>query len=256
MFGTVGGLTIAVITGLLLLTVPPAGLMLIVSALGLIAGVDIGLLANLSLIAQEIEDNIDDIRCAMYEATSTAEAADVLRGAAEAAVSGLALGITEAFFLKVTYNLVSNEAVSKIFDPSGPVSETEVDCSECGPETVDYTILEGTETSEHPSNPFTVLGVVNTAGGLCGADGRLIRFTFPVPVTITEITGNSPGGLCGACSGIGIFNYYSVEDFTVLLYATNSRPQDDTPVTGVRAVNIYQDCDGEFPTLTITYFED
>lgn len=131
LFGTVGGLTLAVVTGLLLLTVPPVGLILIMAAFGLLVGSDIGLLINLSTIAGDLEAAIDELKCSFYNATSTSEAATALTDKANEIIDGLAIGFFTDTFKQITSNLISNDELLKLFDSSYVSTVTDADCSEC-----------------------------------------------------------------------------------------------------------------------------
>lgn len=131
LFGVVGGLTLAVISGLLLLTVPPVGLVAILSALGILAGIDIGLLATLSDIADEMDANEADTVCQLYNADSTDAAQTVLQEAAQAAVVALDLGLLQATYEQVTANLISREQAEVLFNDSD-LGDIVGDCSSCG----------------------------------------------------------------------------------------------------------------------------
>jgi hypothetical protein len=137
-------------------------------------------------------------------------------------------------------------------DLSGYVSE--VDCSDCGPDTGPYTVLMGTETSEHPSNPILITTVYNPARSGCGTNVREINMNFHAAVTITSITvvGNGPG----ACGGTSIYNYYAEEDFVTNISSGNGRPQDTAPPSGVRSLILVYHDDGNSPSVTITYTVD
>lgn len=131
LFGTLGGLTLAVITGLLLLTVPPAGLILIMAALGILVGSDFALLAVLSDIAQGIEDDIDALACEVYNATSTEDAAEAIRDKAYEVILALAPPL-EITFKQVTDNLISNDQCEVLITNNPTIATLpEEDCSAC-----------------------------------------------------------------------------------------------------------------------------
>lgn len=129
------------------------------------------------------------------------------------------------------------------------VPEAECDCG-----TGDYEMWIGTETSEHPANPI-VAETVFVEGWGCTSDARELAIIFHVPVTITEITGSTGLG-CGSCSGALIYHYFDDEDFSSEIHNGNGAPQDDTAVSSVRSMYVLFDCDGNTPTLTITYTLD
>jgi len=132
--GTVGGLTIAVIVGLSLLLVPPAGLIIILAALGTLLGINANLFANLLLIADAMDDNREETICDIYDAGTTAEAATALADAAGSEVEALDLGVLEATYLAITSNLISNQAMEVLTTKSAEVDDLpEADCGECGP---------------------------------------------------------------------------------------------------------------------------
>lgn len=128
--GTLGGLTIAVIAGLLLLTVPPLGLTLILSALGVLVGIDFLLLGALSDIADEMETNRDDTVCQIYGSGSTSVAAGVLQTAAQTAISSLSLD-PEATFMVITDNLASNQGMEVLITRTEEIVGYGGDCSGC-----------------------------------------------------------------------------------------------------------------------------
>lgn len=130
--GTIGGLTIAVIVGLVLLTVPPVGLTIILSAMATLTAINFGLLGGLSDIADEMETDEASILCDLYNAGSTEAAAQVLRNAAAAAITSLSLS-PEATWLAITDNLASNEGCKVLLERDETIVGYGGDCSECGP---------------------------------------------------------------------------------------------------------------------------
>lgn len=128
----------------------------------------------------------------------------------------------------------------------------DADCP-CGGETVDYTVVEGTETSSHPSNPFTVDMQAESSVD-CGLDARAITVSFPVDVTITVVT-ISGSTACGVCTG-DIYRYFSDEGATTLISSSTGNPQSTSPVSGVRAIYFLVDCDGDDPAFNVTYTID
>jgi hypothetical protein len=215
LFGTVGGLTIAVVAGLLLLTVPPVGLMLIVAALGLLVGTDIGVLINLSTIADTLEEQIDDLRCQLYNAADTDAAAAVIRDAAAAAVMDLSLGALESTFVTITDNLISNEQLSILFSPIADTGGvTGADCTACAAEWVFVGGVYGSGNTN--ANPM-ILDAVDV-------DGRwrlyVCREVGTENITLDDITGYTPSPSTGGandasyvdnnnCSGTVVGNLYS-----------------------------------------------
>jgi hypothetical protein len=268
LFGTLGGITMAVITGLTLLVVPPLGLMIILAALSTIAAIDIGLLTTLSSLADCIEDQVQDIVCSFKQYQSDSGDSGYIREHFYEdyiidCVGGVEGWIGSTSPLEdIMLNLVSTEALSAIFTPNDAQkaivdaweSPYDVDC-ECG-ETGTYTFDHGTETSEHPANPIT--GTAEDNASEC-ANGEFFAIKFHVPVTVTEITVNgAPSSLggCGECAGQDVFWYFSNEAATTLIQSGSARPQDDAPVSGVRYLLVELDCDGTTPTISVTYTLD
>lgn len=250
---SITGLTLTAIGGLILavLATPvPFDDILVIAGVLLFSVLASSYIATLS---SELNDIYDELVCALLNGEDATESRAGIITVIQDVIADMGLSSPEESALNtIADSVVTYDAINRMYEP-GEQYEIDYTC-DCGePETVEYTVLKGTELTSHPSNPFVVVGEFDSAGGLCGPNGRIVRFTFGAPVTITEITGNSPSGFCGACGGIDIFNYYSVDDFTVLITSTNSRPQDLAPVSGVRAMNIYQNCDGEDPEMTIYY---
>lgn len=130
LFGTLGGLTLAVISGLLLLTVPPIGLSLILAALGILAGIDIGLLATLSDIAGFMDDDEQETVCNLYNAPTTSQAQTVLQEAAQVVIATMGLGALQSTYEQITANLISVEQCEVLFNNSD-LGGTVGNCSSC-----------------------------------------------------------------------------------------------------------------------------
>lgn len=131
MFGVGGGLTLALVTALLLLIVPPAGLMIIVAALGVLIGIDIGLLSDLSSIADGIEDDRDQLACDVYNAASAQAARDVIANKASDVIDGLSLSIPDTY-KQITDNLISVEQCNILANNDPEIDALpEEDCSAC-----------------------------------------------------------------------------------------------------------------------------
>lgn len=230
LFGMTGGLTLAVISGLLLLTVPPVGLILIMAALGTLVGINIGLLASLTNIAEAIEAD-SELLCDLYNAGDTEEAADIIRAAAAAAITGLGL-VPAATFQQITDNLISNEALEAMFSPSGPTSEA--DCSGCEGSISPWVVVYGTATNSSPSNPIEGNGTYEEGYG-CLLDARHFGVSFSEPASVSSFTVN--GSAPAVCSGGPTYFYYSDDNFTTLISSTNSPPQT-SPAVGIRSMYV------------------
>lgn len=234
--GTIGGLTLAVITGLLLLTVPPVGLMLIMAALGTLVGINFALLSSLTSIAQEIEDNTD-LLCDLYNAGTTEEAADIIRAAAAAAITDLALS-PAATFQQITDNLISNEALEAMFNPAGPTAEA--DCSSCVGSISPWTVVYGTASNSSPANPILGNGTYEPGYG-CLLNARHFGVSFAEPASVSLFTVD--GVLAPVCSGGPTYFYYSDDNFTTLISSTNVAPQT-APAVGIRSMYVVWDGSG------------
>lgn len=196
LFGTLGGLTLAVIAGLLLLTVPPVGLSLILAAMGILAGIDIGLLATLSDIADELELVKDDIVCQIYNATTTQEVVDILSDETAAIIT--TIGPTpEQPFIDICANLISREQAELLFTKDESVDGYGGDCSSCGGEPV-WAINPGVCTATITSGSFQAdeeTTVSNCEGNFFGTTRAGMGFgsnpisTEERAVQFTDVTG-------------------------------------------------------------------
>lgn len=129
--GMTGGLTLAVIVGLCLLTVPPVGLTIILAALGTLVGVNIGLLAELNNIANGLDDNRTEAICALYNAETTQDAVDGLGNLADSVIDGLSLTLPATYKI-ITRNLISNEQMEVLFTKDAAIDALDPgDCSTC-----------------------------------------------------------------------------------------------------------------------------
>lgn len=131
--GVTGALTVALIASVVLLIIPPIGLAIIVGALAGLAAIDLTLFSNLTTIANDLENIIDDIACDLYDAADTSAAVAVISNAADSIIDGLALGSNTDTFKTICQNLISNEACKLLFEKD-PVVEAlpSEDCSGCG----------------------------------------------------------------------------------------------------------------------------
>jgi len=128
--GMLGGLTLAVITGVALLTVPPIGLALILASLGILVSIDIELLVSLSSIADGVEDD-SELLCEVYSAGSSAAAAQAIRDSASEVIDGLALSIPDTY-KQITDNLISNNQADILVNRDPAIDELpSADCSGC-----------------------------------------------------------------------------------------------------------------------------
>ena len=253
--GTVGGLTLAVITALCLLTVPPVGLMVILGALGVLVGIDIGLLATLSMIAGGIQEQEDDLRCELYNAETTGEAIDAIKAVTDSVIDGLDLGVLAITFTTICDNLVSNETVATLFDPAAP--GVSADCSDCGGGVVNYeVILSGTETSTNPSNPILINFGEYPSGPVlgCGSNAKAFYVTFDQDVSITGtyiFEGEDPFDIL-QCGEEPIFHYWSGPDFTGVVNEGNDPPQE-SPSGACRTFGMVINCDGATLRVEVHY---
>ena len=134
LFGMLGGLTVAIIVGLTLLTVPPVGLALLMSALGLLLTVDVGLFASFTTIATYFSDNKSEIACEMVEAETTADMITALSSritSAVATVPALPPGV-DVTLEQACNALISNASLQGIIDNGGldPIGYLDSECCE------------------------------------------------------------------------------------------------------------------------------
>lgn len=211
-----------------------------------------------SWITSNLEDNFNDYVCALVEGTTVDGSISSFVDTANTLIDDDTNfnSLTGYWAKQILKGLASIDSINRLYERQ-PFEPPSAEC-DCETPTTGYEVLRGVELSEHPSNPFLIEAIDDPDGGAvaqCGSDAQVIRFTFDVPVTITEIViGGS--GLCGACGSLYLYNYYSNTDFTTLIQSTNARPQDDFPVPNVRAMNMYLDCDGETPNATVSYTID
>jgi len=194
--GMTGGLTLAVITGLLLLIVPPIGLSLIVAALGIMVGIDFALLSSLSTIADTIEGDIDNMVCQIYNTETTGEAVSAFQDNVRTKIDALALPIPDTF-KQITDNLISHDQMSilNVKDASIDALGTE-DCSACETDIVSFAFTCDTISGELVS------------GDLNGGPAVLSSVEFPWscdPGTPLHLL-----GLWGPGAGTGSFTLTAV----------------------------------------------
>jgi hypothetical protein len=203
-------------------------------------------------ISTHLDTYKDDYICAMIGGTNVESSISGFNSRVDANISdddnfNTLTGYWASSILK---GLATVASFNRMYEKQSlTVPEAECDCG-----AGDYEMWIGTETSEHPANPI-VAETVFVEGWGCTADARELAIIFHVPVTITEITGDTGLG-CGSCAGALIYHYFANEDFTSTIHDGNGRPQDDIPVSGVRSMYVLYDCDGNTPELTITYTLD
>lgn len=153
LFGMVGGLTVAVIVGLTLVTVPPLGLAILMAALGSLLLVDIGAFAYFTQIADELQGD-ENLLCELYNSTDTDEMRGVMYGKLTTIIPALP-GIVppiEASLLEACNSLMSNEMFNQAINNGGTAPEEWVGVTcDCGGPAIAFvtsafceaTILEG-----------------------------------------------------------------------------------------------------------------
>lgn len=250
-FGFTGGLTIAVIVGVTLLTIPPAGLTLLLAALAGILVIDSVGFTYFTEMADNERWEDDDIICQLYSANGTEEAITILYNHIDNLISDLTLAVGfEEFLEQAAKSMINNTSLTSVYNGTFPVPEDfTADCSECGADTLEYEFVWGTEISDHPANP--IIASLDYQPTLPCTNGKQIYMIFADEITITNVivAGDGPG----ACDGAFIFNYYANDDFTGEIANTNARPQDSSPVSGVRSIIFIVDDTATHPTMTITY---
>lgn len=176
--GVVGGLTVAIMVGLLLLTVPPLGLSIILGALGSLAIIDLGLFATLTLIADCLDDQREDLICQVYNSETAEGAVTVIQGAAAACIDDLDLGALASTFQLITDNLISVEQANVLVTKSGEVDAgPSGDCSLCG-------------------NPLMFFGLTKCTPEFSDGAGHLFE---GIPITVTSCNGNTFGDIRAVC---------------------------------------------------------
>jgi hypothetical protein len=144
MAGFVGGLTIAVIVGITLLTIPPVGLTLLLASMAAILTINSAGFVYFITIAEFIEDIEGEILCELYEVDNSDSARTIMQGHITDAIASLVGAELFASALEAACNtLLYNSSLGKIYDGSMIIPEgTSVDCSECEEEEEDYWYLD------------------------------------------------------------------------------------------------------------------
>lgn len=214
----------------LFITIPPAAAVVLVGAL-------VAIFASRTLwanLADEMEENKQDIVCGLYNALTSFDAIDWL-------VEKLTIMADEIFPTILQWPLhqaiaaaISIETVQILFVEQ-VLGYDNQDCSACGPGTGPYTVVMGTETTENPSNPIDIdpdfIGV---------EDCLEVMINFHEAVSITEIGfgGGSEDQNFDSCGAFNRFWYYSSEDQVDLIFSSNGFPHQNVVPTGVRSVYI------------------
>ncbi len=144
--GIVGGLTLAVLAGVLLFTVPPVGLIAIIVALSVLIGIDIGLCANFADIKSALENDRQNIVCGLFNAIDTQAAIAVINEAASDAISDLDMPVATQEQLEIAcHNLLWNDNVRELFEFNEEIESYvgTVDCANCGTSYGEWTIIDG-----------------------------------------------------------------------------------------------------------------
>lgn len=242
------GLTLTAIAGLILavLATPvPFDDILVIAGVLLFSVLSVSYIATLS---SELNDIYDELVCALLNGEDALESRAALITVIQGVIGDMGLSSPEESALNtIADSVVTYDAINRMYEP-GEQFEIEYTC-DCGPDTEGYTVVYGTETSEHPANPIE--GIMDeTTGYSCGTDARDFGVSFDAPVTIDSIVvlGNGPG----AC-GQDIYYYYSDDSFTTLISSGNAPPQIGGAVSGVRSVYVLIDDDGNSPTIEISY---
>lgn len=173
LFGTLGGLTVAVIVGLTLLTVPPLGFALLMAALGALFVIDIAAFAYFTEIAQALEDD-EDLLCELYNSTTTDEMIGIMYGRLTTIIPGLAgmTGAIEASLLDACNSLISNEMFNSAINNGGMSPEgysgSTCDCGDPG-------VVAIQDDGCDPANPAGEI----TDGDLTSGTVRLSSLAIP-----------------------------------------------------------------------------
>lgn len=155
-FGLVGGLTVAVIVGVTLISMPPLGLALLMAALGGILTIDLAAFAYFTQIADELEAD-EDLICELFNSTSTDEMIGVLYAALTEiipALTGMPPGV-ESRLLDACQAMNTNTLWQQAIENGGSSPEGYSEVCDCGGPTVAFvtsafceaTIISGEFTS-------------------------------------------------------------------------------------------------------------
>ncbi len=200
--GVVGGLTLAVVAGILLLTVPPVGLVAIMVALSVLIGIDIGLCANFTDIKGALESDRQNIVCGLFNATDTQAAIAVLNNATDSIIDNLSHPVTVREQLKhACRNLLWNDNTRLLFEFDEEIAAYtgSVDCSSCGDECdVEWEYLLGSGPTPIPTDGslFTINSEIFSGNGYNYIAFRLPDCACPEQHTleIVSVSGNPSNG--------------------------------------------------------------
>src|SRR4029450_11981581 len=191
---------------------------------------------ELSLVISHVEEFEDDYICSLLSGTDVDSSISAFDDKVDELVdddTGRFPDPISAYTAKrLIQSFATIDSINRLYTASD-ISYPDYDCN-CGSETVGYTVEFGDETSEHPSNPI-VIDTEFVEGWGCSGDARELAIVFAAAVTITEITGDTGLG-CGSCAGALIYHYFANTDYTSTITDGNGRPQDTSPVSGVRSM--------------------
>lgn len=248
--GLIGGLTVAVIVGVTLLTVPPVGLALIMAALGSLLVLDIGLFAGFITIADCIEDAKETLLCSMYNVDNSNDALILLQAKVDECISGLE-GLppgADLFFSQACYQLMSNDALGVAYSGQGDIEgHTGEDCSACLSADclfLTYGFITSIEPAEGYDGVMHTTTAENASGFGCDASEWAVRIECPceVEVHIVDVSGSSTGPICDR------YYVYDVMD-SVVQY--NSDTWSDTTIPAGGGLYIFTSGDDSFDIFFI-----
>lgn len=242
LFGMVGGLTVAVIVGLLLLTVPPVGLSILMAALGTLVAIDIGLLVHFTSVATYLRDNIDEIVCDMEDDETTEDMYLTLTSHLSSAITSLSLldPTIEGTLETATASLISNENLSFIITSNTVPTEWATYECPCVPTGACVEPYSGTLTFEYGNETslgdgeYTIIPEITT-GWNCG-DGYSIQIVSnledPFEICEIEVIEGSLSGALGTLCGENDVYIVASESTTGPCDTPNAFADDVAPLVG------------------------
>lgn len=152
--GVSGAIALGVVIGLLIVTVPPIGIMAALAALTAIATIDLALFGTFNTLVSDLTEQREEIICGLYTATDTEVANSVIIDACSTLINSYTLSeAVKTHFNNFVTAIVTNDATKCLFeyDENAAAYNGETACDECV-ETCPNTYAEnGTIESETPN---------------------------------------------------------------------------------------------------------
>lgn len=242
---------LTVLVGVLLTPVPYDDLAYIIGLLT-VAAFEYSLMAELS---SGVQDDAENLICTLYSSSDAETAQANFRNEIDGLIAEVtAVELAQEWLHDLVIGLTPMDVFNRLFVNLATTTQG-ADCSACEPPPpVAYEVILGTETSSNPSNPIIITAAEEHGYSCDPSWGFTVNFTVPVEIVsaVFERTSDYP-----FCSGGNAFFFYSNEDYTDLILATNSFPQDIIGgMHDVRCIYIVFDNEPDMEVLTLSYVEE